>query len=59
MDIMIGKNSYKQFYPNNLYTAYENNSTTYGRWALTEGDKKLVTISYDGDVRTFEITRIL
>lgn len=58
IDIMIGKNSYKQFYANNLYTAYENEKETYGRWTLSNDNKKLVTISYDGNVRTFEITRL-
>ena len=58
MDIMIGKNSYKQFFSNNRYTAYENNQTTHGRWELVDGNHKLMTIAYDGEVRTFEITKL-
>ena len=58
IDIMIGKNSYKQFYANNLYTAYENEKETYGRWTLSKDNKKLETMSYDGNLRSFEITKL-
>jgi len=56
IDIVIGENSYKQFYPNNLYTTFENDRKTYGRWKYT--DNRLVTTSYDGEIRTFEITKL-
>lgn len=58
IDIMIGKNSYKEFFSNNRYTAYENNQITHGRWELIDSDHKLMTIAYDGEVRTFEITKL-
>jgi len=58
IDIMIGKNSYKQFYANNLYAVHENDTTTYGRWELIDNGHKVVTTSYSGDIRTFEITKI-
>ena len=58
MDIMFGKERYKQFTSNNRYAVHENNSTTYGKWSLAEKDTKLIMTSNRGDIHTFEITRI-
>ena len=57
MEIVVGKNSYKHFFPNHLFTSYDNDSYGYGRWRLTDNDSKIVLANYTGAIQTYDIPK--